>query len=53
MHTYIVTIAMQSGPAATVTVLANSKADAEYRAAMKVEARNNGLTSHVIACRRA
>ena len=49
--TYIVTLAMQSGPPATVTVVAKNKSDAAYRAAMKVESRNNGLVSHVIACR--
>lgn len=51
--TYIVTVAMQQGPAATVTVFASNAEDAKYRAMVKVESRNNGLTSHVIACRRA
>lgn len=50
---YIVTVAMQSGPSATVTVNAPNANEAKYRAMMKVEARNNGMTSHVIACRRA
>lgn len=50
--TYLVTVAMQDGPNATVTVFAANRADAEYRAMMKVEARNNGLTSHIIACRK-
>ena len=50
---YIVTVAMQSGPSATVTGNAPNAEAAKYRAMAKVEARNNGLTSHVIACRRA
>lgn len=50
---YIVTVAMQNGPSATVTVNAPNANEAKYRAMMKVEARNNGMTSHIIACRRA
>lgn len=49
---WIVTVAMQEGPPATVTVFANNAEDAKYRATYKIECRNNGFTSHVIACRR-
>ena len=49
---YIVTVAMQSGPSATVIVSALNADDAKYRAMFKVESRNNGLTSHVTACRK-
>lgn len=49
---YLVTVAMQSGPPATVTVNAPNAEEAKFRAMMKVEARNNGFTSHIIACRR-
>jgi hypothetical protein len=49
---YIVTVAMQDGPAATVTVFALNSDDAKYRAAMKIESQGRGFTSHVIACRK-
>lgn len=51
--TYLVTLAMQTGPSATVKVTASNKPDAEYRAAFKAETVYQRSVSHVIACRKA
>lgn len=50
--TYLVTLAMQVGPDATIKVIATNKADAEYRAAMKAEITYGRCVSHVKACRK-
>lgn len=48
---WLVTVALDSGGAATVEVFATNKADAEYRAAVKAEALY-GKVVRVIACRK-
>lgn len=47
-----VVVALQKGGSVPVRVFATNKADAEYRAAFKVEDQNNLATSHIISCKR-
>lgn len=49
---WIVTVELLDGPDATVTVIAQNKQDAEYRACFKIETERKAITTRVKACRK-